>query len=348
MWGCLILWSYQKDGFITASFSFPGHWHQGETMHSQNSGSIHQNLPDDQDFPKIDITATKACSSKQKNLLIDNEAYAKEILKQTSYYSLIGGYKDIFKNPTTKKYKDGTRFEDIVELYYFDELLRQLFLEKLETLQECKDLEWELMENENVYLKLVWEKVQSELKAKKTEIAGAEPEAEKMKTDADVPDAVAGFKERTNEKFHRIDGLGPADIESQVHDYVMDKIRDNGLDAEIIYVAVTGTRSRGIENKNSDIDVAVEYKGSIREDDFFDMLHEDGMTIAGIKLDINPITEGKTGTMENYLPAVEKHLEHKASDREKKKSVLKGIKEKCAGAKKSEPAKKKMKDHSSR
>ena len=43
----------------------------------------------------------------EKNLLIDNEAYAKEILKQTSYYSLIGGYKDIFKNPTTKKYKDG-------------------------------------------------------------------------------------------------------------------------------------------------------------------------------------------------------------------------------------------------
>ena len=44
-------------------------------------GSIHQDLPDDQELPKIDITATKACSSKQKNLLIDNEAYAKEILK---------------------------------------------------------------------------------------------------------------------------------------------------------------------------------------------------------------------------------------------------------------------------
>ena len=114
-------------------------------MHSQNFGSIHQDLPDDQELPKIDITATKACSSKQKNLFIDNEAYAKEILKQTSYYSLIGGYKDIFKNPTTKKYKDGTRFEDLVELYYFDELLRQLFLEKLETLQECKDLELSLI-----------------------------------------------------------------------------------------------------------------------------------------------------------------------------------------------------------
>ena len=64
----------------------------------------------------------------EKNLQIDDEMYAKEILRQTSYYSLIGGYKDIFKNPTTKKYKDGTKFEDIVELYYFDETLRQLFL----------------------------------------------------------------------------------------------------------------------------------------------------------------------------------------------------------------------------
>ena len=67
----------------------------------------------------------------EKNLIISNIAYAKEILKQTSYYSLIGGYKDIFKNPTTKKYRDGTKFEDIVELYYFDEQLRQLFLRYL-------------------------------------------------------------------------------------------------------------------------------------------------------------------------------------------------------------------------
>lgn len=67
----------------------------------------------------------------EKNLTIKNKEYAKEVLKQTSYYSLIGGYKDIFKNSTTKKYKDGTNFEDIVELYYFDEQLRQTFLKYL-------------------------------------------------------------------------------------------------------------------------------------------------------------------------------------------------------------------------
>ena len=53
MWDCLILWPYQKDEFITASFSFPGHWHQGETMHSQNSGSIHPDSADDREPPSF-------------------------------------------------------------------------------------------------------------------------------------------------------------------------------------------------------------------------------------------------------------------------------------------------------
>lgn len=64
-----------------------------------------------------------------KNLVIQDHDYAKTMLKRIGYFSLIGGYKVPFKNPTTKKYKDGTRFEDIVALYYFDENLRELFLQ---------------------------------------------------------------------------------------------------------------------------------------------------------------------------------------------------------------------------
>ena len=63
-----------------------------------------------------------------KNLVIQDHDYAESMLKRIGYFSLIGGYKVPFKNPTTKKYKDGTRFEDIVALYYFDEYLRELFL----------------------------------------------------------------------------------------------------------------------------------------------------------------------------------------------------------------------------
>lgn len=57
-----------------------------------------------------------------------DHTFAEAILKQVGYFSLIGGYKTPFKNPSTQKYKDGTRFEDIVALYHFDENLRELFL----------------------------------------------------------------------------------------------------------------------------------------------------------------------------------------------------------------------------
>ena len=63
-----------------------------------------------------------------KNLRIPDHEYAKTMLKRIGYFSLIGGYKLPFKNPTTQKYQDGTLFEDIVALYHFDENLRELFL----------------------------------------------------------------------------------------------------------------------------------------------------------------------------------------------------------------------------
>lgn len=64
----------------------------------------------------------------EKNLVISNRQSAISVLKKIGYFALIGGYKELFKNPTTKKYNDGTRFEDIVALYKFDENLRELFL----------------------------------------------------------------------------------------------------------------------------------------------------------------------------------------------------------------------------
>ena len=50
------------------------------------------------------------------------------MLSELSYYSLIGGYKDLFKNPVSGKYLYGVTFEEIVSFYYFDEELRFLFL----------------------------------------------------------------------------------------------------------------------------------------------------------------------------------------------------------------------------
>lgn len=81
--------------------------------------------------------------------------------------------------------------------------------------------------------------------------------------------------------------------------------------------------------------MVVEYIGDEREDDMFNLLHEDKLSIGGIKVDINPITSYKTGTLEEYLPGVEKHLEEKrqrVSMREKlkeKKSEIRSNDEKA-------------------
>ncbi len=68
---------------------------------------------------------------KDKNLTITDDHAAAEILHHYGYFALISGYKDLFKNPTTKDYRDGTTLDDIVALYRFDEQLRELTLRYL-------------------------------------------------------------------------------------------------------------------------------------------------------------------------------------------------------------------------
>ena len=65
---------------------------------------------------------------KQKQLVINNEAYATTVLEKVSYYGLINGYKAIFKDPATNNFYPGTSFDDIYNLYLFDAELRDVFL----------------------------------------------------------------------------------------------------------------------------------------------------------------------------------------------------------------------------
>lgn len=68
---------------------------------------------------------------KSKHLTVPDEKEAERILADIGYFTLIGGYKHPFKNKTTKLYRDGVTFDDIVKLYEFDESLRRLFLRYL-------------------------------------------------------------------------------------------------------------------------------------------------------------------------------------------------------------------------
>lgn len=224
-----------------------------------------------------------------------DEGYDYSILNE-QYHLLDGG---VYDNPdiTIQRAMDmmiadlkEPRFSAVTEQYYRDEFLQGEVYAGSEA--EIVDFE--------------------ELSEKAEEVEQADLEAKQAEFRENNPDVVADFRAKTEELFHSLDGQSADDIEKMVYAYVQSQIDEYGLDAEIVDVVVAGSRCRGIEKENSDLDVVVEYIGSTREDDLFNLLHEDSIYIAGIQVDINPITEGKTGTLETYLPEVETYLQEKA------------------------------------
>ena len=59
------------------------------------------------------------------------------------------------------------------------------------------------------------------------------------------------------------------------------------LDIEIIGTRVYESRNKEIAHYDSDFDVLLEYRGGMREDDFFNLLHCDNLYIEGILVGIN-------------------------------------------------------------
>jgi len=127
---------------------------------------------------------------------------------------------------------------------------------------------------------------------------------------------ITDFRAKTNEVFHDISEMNPTEIEETIKCHVQAKIDEYDIDATIIDAVVVGSRCRGLEKDSSDLDVVVELSTNEREDDLFNAFNEDGLHIGEVKVDINPITAQRTGTLETYLPQAEKYLESIRQERE--------------------------------
>ena len=173
-------------------------------------------------------------------------------------------------------------------------------IEKLTSLSNCREMQYELMENDNHNLRNVIGNLWTELREKEDQLAVS---------------VISDSRKKTTEQFHPVDGMSAVEIEEMVSYYVQAKIIENDLDAQVENVIISGSRCREIEKNGSDLDVVVDYKGTIREDDFFNILHEDGFTIAGIVVDINPITEEKTGSLAEYLESADQYLKEKEQEK---------------------------------
>ena len=127
---------------------------------------------------------------------------------------------------------------------------------------------------------------------------------------------ITDFRAKTNELFHDISEMNTAEIEETIKCHVQAKIDEYDMDATIIDAVVVGSLCRDLEKESSDLDVVVELSTKEREDDLFNAFNEDGLHIGEVKVDINPITAQRTGTLETYLPQAEEYLESIRQERE--------------------------------
>lgn len=90
---------------------------------------------------------------------------------------------------------------------------------------------------------------------------------------------------------------------------ILNILEENGLDeSEFNFedIRVYGSYSTGKNKETSDLDFIVQYSGSMREDDAFNMLNDEKLTIEDVngrtvEIDINPINVEKSGTIDENL-----------------------------------------------
>ena len=103
-------------------------------------------------------------------------------------------------------------------------------------------------------------------------------------------------------------GMGSTTIDD-IKDYVQYQIEniisENELDIDIIELYVHGSRINGNPHKDSDLDVVLYYKGNMKEDSLFNILHDDEykdeLTYNKVYIDINPIRDEETGSLASYI-----------------------------------------------
>lgn len=120
---------------------------------------------------------------------------------------------------------------------------------------------------------------------------------------------IADFREKTEKYFNPVEGMNAVKVEERVRKYLMNTTIGQNLLIQIGEVVVYGSRCRGTEKTDSDIDIVFEYKGDIREDDLFNLFHEDGLSIGIHKVDINPIKEDKSGNIAEFLQQATIYME---------------------------------------
>lgn len=136
------------------------------------------------------------------------------------------------------------------------------------------------------------------------------PIKEDQKTQGDSDKTIVEeFKEKTKKYYKEIDGLDLNDVEECAKFYVQSVIEQNGINVEIEDVIVTGSRARGYEDQDSDLDMIVVYKGSFPQAALLSLLYKDKVVVGDVTVDFDTFSLDKGESLGKYLTEAEKYME---------------------------------------
>ena len=117
--------------------------------------------------------------------------------------------------------------------------------------------------------------------------------------------SILQYIKESNTKIKGLVNVTTDDIIEYVSGIVDEIISECDLDIEVLDYYVHGSRVFGNPREDSDLDVVLYYKGNIKEDALFNIFHDeeyaDQFTYDGLELDINPIRDQETGSLDNYI-----------------------------------------------
>lgn len=116
-------------------------------------------------------------------------------------------------------------------------------------------------------------------------------------------------KEFAKQNIEKNFGQSVEELQNNFTDDIKNILAENEIDYdefEIEDVRLYGSYTTGKNKDTSDLDVIVQYKGSMKEDSAFNILNDENLTITDVngverKVDINPINRELSGTIDEHI-----------------------------------------------
>ena len=135
--------------------------------------------------------------------------------------------------------------------------------------------------------------------------------ADNMAAEAEAKRFVSEFKAMTGEYFHEIGGMKHDDLEAFAQSKLQEIMSDYGINATITAVAVVGSRSRGIEEREDPVEVMFGVNGSVDTEELKQLFNREGLLSNDVKIEAQVVPAAEDIEFAAYLQMEQMELARK-------------------------------------